>query len=35
MLRIKKLAMGNKQLAKILFPSFYFLVSVDYEGAKR
>ena len=35
MLRIEQLAISNKQLAKILFSSFYFPISVDYEGAKR
>ena len=35
MLCIKQVAISNQQLVKILVPSFYFLVSVDYEGAKR
>ena len=35
MLRIKQLAISNKQLAGVLFPSSYLLVSMTCEGAKR
>ena len=35
MLRIKQLAISNEQLAGVLFPIPYFLVSIACEGAKR
>ena len=35
MLCIKESAKSNKQLAGVLFPISYFLVSIACEGAKR
>ncbi len=35
MLRIKQLAMSNKQLARVLITGSYLLVSMPRGGAKR